>query len=238
MFIPVATAVAVLAAALAGYVMVKFYGVVFLGRPREEKLIEAHDAGGWEKIGLTWLAAGCVLLGLMPVAVVDLIGNITRLLVGQSLGNPSNWLYLSPINAERSSYSPLLLLVVVALVALATWMLVRYFFHGRIRRGPAWDCGFPAQTSRMQDTSEGFGQPVRVVFEPFFRMQRELPLPSDQSPRYRVTVDDHFWHWIYLPLARATEFISRVASKLQQGRISIYLLYSFLTLIALLFLVR
>lgn len=238
MFIPVATAVAVLAAALAGYVMVKFYGVVFLGRPREEKLIEAHDAGAWEKIGLAWLAAGCVLLGLMPVAVVDLIGNITRLLVGQSLGNPSNWLYLAPINAERSSYSPLLLLTVVALVALATWMLVRYFFHGRIRRGPAWDCGFPAQTSRMQDTAEGFGQPVRVVFEPFFRMQRELPLPSDQSPRYRVTVDDHFWHWIYLPLARATEFLSRMASKLQQGRISIYLLYSFLTLIALLFFVR
>ncbi len=238
MFIPVATAVAVLAAALAGYVMVKFYGVVFLGRPREEKLIEAHDAGAWEKIGLAWLAAGCVLLGLMPVAVVDLIGNITRLLVDQSLGNPSNWLYLAPINAERSSYSPLLLLTVVALVALATWMLVRYFFHGRIRRGPAWDCGFPAQTSRMQDTAEGFGQPVRVVFEPFFRMQRELPLPSDQSPRYRVTVDDHFWYWIYLPLARATEFLSRMASKLQQGRISIYLLYSFLTLIALLFFVR
>ena len=238
MFIPVATAVAVLAAALAGYVMVKFYGVVFLGRPREEKLIEAHDAGAWEKIGLAWLAAGCILLGLLPVAVVDLIGNVTRQLVGQTLGNPSNWLYLAPISAERSSYSPLLFLAVVALVALVTWSLVRYFFHGRVRRGPAWDCGFPAQTSRMQDTAEGFGQPVRVVFEPFFRMQRELPLPSDHSPRYRVIVDDHFWYWIYLPLARAAEFVSRVVGKLQQGRISVYLLYSFLTLIALLFFVR
>jgi hydrogenase-4 component B len=238
MFIPVATAVVVLAAALAGYVMVKFYGVVFLGQPREEKLSEAHDAGWWERAGLLWLAAGCVLLGLMPVSVINLIDRVTNQLVGHSLGNASNWLFLAPINAERSSYSPLLFLAVVATVVLATWLLVRHFYHGRVRRGPAWDCGYPAQTSRMQDTAEGFGQPVRVVFEPFFRMQRELPVPTDRSPRYRVDVDDHLWHWLYFPLARANEFVSRKVSTLQRGRISVYLMYSFLTLIVLLFLVR
>src|SRR5207344_2913932 len=40
MLIPVAAAAVALTAALAGYVMVKFYGVVFLGQPREEKLAE------------------------------------------------------------------------------------------------------------------------------------------------------------------------------------------------------
>lgn len=238
MFIPVATAVVVLAAALAGYVMVKFYGVVFLGRPREEKLSDAHDAGPWERAGLAWLAAGCVLLGLMPVAVINLIDKVTQQLVGHSLGNASNWLFLAPINAERASYSPVLFLAVVAAIVLFTWLLVRHFYHGRHRRGPAWDCGFPAQTARMQDTAEGFGQPVRVVFEPFFRTSRTLPVPTDRSPRYRVDVDDHLWHWLYLPLARAIQTISRLVSRLQQGRISVYLLYSFVTLIVLLFLVR
>ena len=38
MFVPVATAALALVVALAGYVMVKFYGVVFLGLPREESL--------------------------------------------------------------------------------------------------------------------------------------------------------------------------------------------------------
>ena len=37
MLVPVAAAAVALAAALAGYVMVKFYGVVFLGQPRELK---------------------------------------------------------------------------------------------------------------------------------------------------------------------------------------------------------
>ena len=238
MFIPVATAVVVLAAALAGYVMVKFYGVIFLGRPREEKLIDAHDAGIWEKAGLAWLAAGCVVLGLFPVNVIEVLDQVTRQLLGQGLGNAANWLFLAPIKPDRSSYSPLLFLAVVALVVVATWYLVRHFYHGRIRRGPAWDCGYPLQTARMQDTAEGFGQPVRQVFEPFFRMQRTLPSPADRAPRYRVTVEDHLWHWLYLPIGRVTEFASTMVNKLQQGRISVYLLYSFFTLIALLLLVR
>jgi hypothetical protein len=90
----------------------------------------------------------------------------------------------------------------------------------------------------MQDTAEGFGQPIRQVFEPFFRMERELPTPFDSAPRYRVRIDDHLWHWLYLPVARSAEFLARVAGLIQQGRISVYLTYSFCTLLALLFFVR
>ena len=39
------------------------------------------------------------------------------------------------------------------------------------------------------DTAEGFGQPIRQIFEPFYLMKRELPTPFDTAPRYRVTVD-------------------------------------------------
>src|SRR6266404_1771270 len=45
MLVPVAAAALVLAVALSAYVMVKFYGVIFLGRPREANLAYAHDAG-------------------------------------------------------------------------------------------------------------------------------------------------------------------------------------------------
>ncbi len=89
----------------------------------------------------------------------------------------------------------------------------------------------------MQDTAEGFGQPIRQIFEPFFRMERELPSPFDAHPRYRVTISDHFWHWIYLPVAATVERLSRLIGLLQQGRIAVYLLYSFLTLIAVLLVV-
>jgi hypothetical protein len=90
----------------------------------------------------------------------------------------------------------------------------------------------------MQDTAEGFGQPIRQIFEPFFRMQRELPTPFDRQPRYRVVVDDHVWHALYLPIAALVARVARLVGLLQQGRIATYLLYSFATLIALLLLVR
>jgi hypothetical protein len=90
----------------------------------------------------------------------------------------------------------------------------------------------------MQDTAEGFGQPVRQVFEPFFRIERELPAPFDAAPRYRVKVEDQLWYWCYLPVARAVERLTALVTVLQRGRISVYLLYSFGTLLVLLFLVR
>ena len=39
-------AIVALAAGLAGYVMVKFFGIVFLGQPREPWLAVAHDVMG------------------------------------------------------------------------------------------------------------------------------------------------------------------------------------------------
>jgi hypothetical protein len=84
----------------------------------------------------------------------------------------------------------------------------------------------------MQDTAEGFGQPIRQIFEPFFVMKRELPTPFDTQPRYRVTIDDHFWRWCYVPVIDLADTIARLMGKLQQGRISVYLMYSFITLVA------
>ncbi len=236
MLIPVVAALIALVAALAGYTMVKFFGVVFLGRPREEKLRQAQDAGTWERLGMLLLVAGCIALGLAPVAFVEAIGPVTQALVGSGLGGmagSSPWL-LVPVDVEVASYGPAIFLLGVAASFLLAFALVRALYHGRVRRAPPWDCGYPWQSSRMQDTAEGFGQPIRQIFEPAFRMERELPSPFDRTPRYRVIVGDHFWHWLYLPVAAAVERTARLIGLLQQGRIAVYLLYSFLTVIGVL----
>jgi formate hydrogenlyase subunit 3/multisubunit Na+/H+ antiporter MnhD subunit len=241
MLVPVVAGGVALVAALAAYVMVKFFGVIFLGLPREERLAQAHDAGSWERVGLVWLAAGCVLLGLFPAQVIVAIDAVTQPLVGAGLAEAvrtHGWLLLAPVSPERASYSAIGFLLVVAASFLLAFVLVRLLYHGRLRRAAPWDCGFPRLNARMQDTAEGFGQPIRQVFEPFFRMQRELPTPFDAAPRYRVVVDDHLWHWLYLPLAALVERASRLVGLLQRGRISVYLLYSFVTLLLMLLLVR
>ena len=62
--------------------------------------------------------------------------------------------------------------------------------------------------------------------------------PFGARPRFHLEIRDRFWKWIYFPVAWATEFASRQIGRIQVGSISIYLLYSFLTIIFLLVFVR
>jgi len=239
MLVPLAAAGVALVAALGAYAMVKFFGVIFLGQPREQKLQHAHDATPLERIGLAWLAALCVGLGLAPIAAIDVIDPVTRMLVGFGLGatvHANGWLVLAPVSLQRASYSPLVFAFAVAAGTLFAVLLVHIVYHARARRAPAWDCGFGQRNARMQDTAEGFGQPIRQIFEPLFRMRRELPSAFDTRPRYRVIVEDHFWHWIYKPVQAMVERAASLAGRVQQGRIAIYLLYSFATLVVMLLL--
>jgi hydrogenase-4 component B len=239
MLVPVVAALIALVAALAGYTMVKFFGVIFLGQPREEKLARAHDAGLLERAGMVWLALGCLALGLLPVQFIQLIDPVTQRLVGAGLAHrvaTSGWL-LAPNGLGQASYGPVVFLLgVLATFALA-YLLVRRFYHGRLRRAIAWACGDPWGTARMQDTAEGFGQPIREIFEPFFLLHRELPTPFDDKPRYAVVIEDRFWRWLYLPAVHAAGVLARFVGRMQQGRISTYLLYSFVTLAATLMVV-
>ena len=241
MLLPVVAGAVALIAALAGFAMVKFFGIVFLGQPREEALSHAQDASRLERLGLLWLGVGCVLLGLFPNVVIALLDPVTRLLVNSGLSgaaNNQNWWLLAPINEDRASYSPAIFLgSILVFVPLVYWF-VRRSYHGRMHRVDAWDCGFPLQTSRMQDSAEGFGQPIRRIFSPFFKRTREHPSPFDTHPRYRSLVEDPFWYWLYLPIARIVEHGTRLIAFLQQGRIAIYLLYSFITLLTLLVVTR
>ncbi len=233
MFVPLGAAVLALTAALAAYVMVKFYGVVFLGQPREASLSEARDPSWLERIGLLWLAIGCIAIGIVPQLAMRPAAGVTGMLLGQTVATSSLW-WIAPIAPQQASYSGVILLAGILGTIGITFLLVRLLAHGRLRRVPAWDCGYPHQTARMQDTAEGFGQPIRHMFGAFFRIERDLPTPDDIAPRYRMRLEDRIWRTLYLPIARATQKIADMVSILQSGSLSIYLLCSFLTLIVLL----
>jgi len=235
MLLPLGAALVVLAAALAAYVMVKFYGVIFLGQPREATLLRAHDANVLERVGLVWLALGCVTLGLIPAQVVGALRTVVRQVAHVDLPNPTApWWLLEPLTGRQASYSGLALFVAVTAVVLLTICVVRLFYHQRVRHSAPWDCGFARLDARMQDSAEGFGQPIRHIFEPFFAMRRELPSPFDRAPRYRVFIGDRIWQRLYEPLGSLVQRVADTFAVLQQGRIATYLLYSFVTLVALL----
>jgi formate hydrogenlyase subunit 3/multisubunit Na+/H+ antiporter MnhD subunit len=239
--IPLAAAALALAGALTAMCFVKVFGVAFLGQPRSGQAVGGREAGGWEQFGMAWLAALCVLLGLAPAWMIGVMDPIALGLLDYSLaysGVAVNWLWLTPVAPERASYSPVIFLAVIVAVVLAAYWVVRLLYHGRLRRGPAWDCGYPEQSARMQDTAEGFAQPIQQIFAPVYEIESHHPDPSDRTPHYSAEVRDRAWRWIYYPIAHAAAFCSRLVGRIQTGRVSIYLMYSFVTIIFLLAFVR
>ena len=235
MLVPIGAAAFALTVALAAYVLVKFYGVIFLGRAREAALERAHDASWLERCGLAWFALACAVLGLFPIVVLGALDRVNTELLGASLGNQAtSWWAVVPTSTARAVYSPFAFAAGIAVAVLAAFLLVRGIYHGRVRESTSWNCGLPEQSARMQDTAEGFGQPIRRIFAPFFRIRRHLPAPLDPAPHYALDLTDHWWDWLYQPVADAVKACADRIGVLQQGSIAQYLLYSFVTLVALL----
>ncbi|MDA8389278.1 MAG: hydrogenase 4 subunit B [Gammaproteobacteria bacterium] len=237
MAVPLGAAAVVLVAGLAAYVMVKFYGITFLGQPREAALKNAHDAGFGERIALLLLAGGCLFLGLFPAWTVDLFRPAAAQLIDPGAARDTlegHVLFCRLHAATHADYGPLIVLGALALVSAALVLILRRLAPAPLRRVAPWNGGHDTRTARMQDTAEGFGQPIRQVFAPFFRMQIQRPAPAETAPVYASRVEDPLWYALYLPITRSVCRMSEWVALLRRRRIAIYLLYAFVTLIILL----
>ena len=201
-----------------------FFGVIFLGRPArsaEKRRTPGPRAAGPVAHG----AASCWGFSGAVVEVIDPTRRAGRARAPKrprSTGSPGTRRPNARLQPAVSSWS-----------RSPSWPHNRRrapLYHGprRAPRGIAAPC-----TARMQDTAK-VSASRSARFEPFFRGHRELPAVA--APRYRVRPRTRGTG--YLRIGDSIESISRVVGLLQRGRISIYLLYSFLTLVALLFLTQ
>jgi hydrogenase-4 component B len=243
--IPVTAAVLALAAALAAACFVKAYGVAFLGRPRSRHVTHAHEVSTGMLAAMGLLAGLCLLLGVLPTTVIEALGPVTQLLVGQTLPSATarGWLWLTPVAPEVASYSAPLVVLGIAFV-----FGVGYFLLKRrakpTRQGYAWDCGFGPLNARMQYTSSAFSQPIRRVFAPAWKIEEPIEVRREAGPlgralslRHQLHVHD--WSWLkgYLPIGRLVLGAARRIGYIQTGSIHTYLLYSFVTLLVFLWII-
>jgi formate hydrogenlyase subunit 3/multisubunit Na+/H+ antiporter MnhD subunit len=245
LLIPLGAALMALAAALTAATFVKMYGVVFLGHPREQHARKPRDPGFAMKLGMGMAVAACALLGVFPTVAIQALGGVTAKLTGGAIeaeSHPYHWLWLVPLNANRASYSaPIVFLGMLVFIG-GAWFLLNTRPR-TVRKTPLWDCGFQKITSRMQYNSSSFAMPIRRVLGFVFDI-REVIWPSQpglapsqlRNSTYRLRIRDRVWNLAYKPVADASFWAARQAGKLQHGRIQIYILYSFVTIITLLLL--
>ena len=237
--VPAAGGLLALAAALAAACFVRFYGVVFLGRPRSDAARAATEVDSWSLSAMAALALFCVLAGILPGGLIDLLGPAVELAVDARLQPQATnaWFTLIPVAEVRSSYSGILVLVFIAISGGAVAWLVHRLASRRLRRGPAWDCGFPNADPITQYGGGSFAQPIRRVMAPLLATCETvtMPPPGDTAPaRLAVRTEDLAWSRIYRPLMAAIAGATTRMNALQFLTIRRYLSLVFGSLILLL----
>jgi hydrogenase-4 component B len=148
-------------------------------------------------------------------------------------------LSIIPVAESRSSYNGLLVFAFITISTLAAVEVIHRFASRAVRRGPAWDCGFPEPSSATQYTADSFAQPIRRVFGEVVFLARErvdMPVPGDARPaRLTVTLRDPLWDAIYAPVSGAVWFAAEKLSYLQFLTIRQFLSLVFAVLVGLLF---
>jgi formate hydrogenlyase subunit 3/multisubunit Na+/H+ antiporter MnhD subunit len=243
LIVPAIGATLALSAALAAACFVKAFGVSFLGRPRSIAAEQARETDPISLGAMLTLALLCLLAGVLPGLCIDLLAPVVLGLSGARMPAQSTlaWLSIVPVAESRSSYNGLLVFLFIAASTLMTIEVIHRFASRAVRRGPAWDCGFPLASSSTQYTADSFAQPIRRVFGSVVFLAREhvdMPLPGDRrSARLKVTLRDPPWEFVYVPLAVGIGVASERLNHLQFLSIRQYLSLVFIALIGLLLVV-
>jgi len=240
LLVPAVGALLALSAALAAACFVKAFGVSFLGRPRTPAAAQAKETDTESLAAMFLLAALCLVAGVLPGIFLDALAPVSQTLVGASMPHQSGlaWLTIVPIAESRSSYNGLLVFVFIAISGGLGAFVIHRLASDRLRRGPAWDCGYPDPSPATQYTASSFAQPIRRVYGTLvFRAREvgEMPTPGSLAPA-RLTVDirDLIWDYAYAPVARLIGFGADRLNVLQFLTIRRYLSLVFGALVLLL----
>ncbi len=238
--VPAVGALLALSAALAAACFVKAFGVSFLGRPRTPAAADARETDSSSLAAMFFLAALCLVAGVLPGIFIDALAPVTHALVGMSMPHQSglDWLTVVPIAESRSSYNGLLVFIFVTLSGTIAAFVIHRLASDKLRRGPAWDCGYPDPRPSTQYTASSFAQPIRRVFgTSIFRAREigEMPPPGSTAPaRLTVELRDLIWDAAYAPIAAFIGYAAERLNVLQFLTIRSYLTLVFAALVLLL----
>jgi heme/copper-type cytochrome/quinol oxidase subunit 2 len=150
----------------------------------------------------------------------------------------AQWLSIVPIAESRSSYDGLLVFLFMTVSGTLAAFAIHRLASDRLRRSPAWDCGYPDASVVTQYSATSFAQPIRRVFGTVvFRAREtaEMAPPDDTRPaRLTVELHDPIWEWIYAPLVGAIGIVADRLNHLQFLTIRQFLTLVFCTLVVLL----
>ncbi len=233
-----------MAVALAAAAMLRFLGLVFLGRPRTPRAAGAEDATGLMRAALAFGGAVCALLAIFAAPMLTLAAGVVGGLLGEGAAPPAAGLHLV-LGEAGARYAPWAVAALLATLGWALWYGLRRLGAPNPRRAPAWDCGFLPPPADMpfgdpltQVSAAGSAQPIRRSLGGLaltLREAHEAAPPGSAAPaRLRGLARDHGFAALLWPLARARRAAGHQAERLRDLPLSAYLALALGTLVLLL----
>jgi hydrogenase-4 component B len=240
LLVPAVGALLALSAALAAACFVKAFGVTFLGRPRTPAARRGHETDRFSLAAMFCLATLCLVAGILPGLFIDALAPAVKELAGESMPFQAGveWLSIVPIAESRSSYNGLLVFLFMIISGTLAASGIHRLASDKLRRAPAWDCGYPDASPATQYTANSFAQPIRRVFGAVVFRAREAgempPLGDVRPARLTVELHDLIWEALYAPVAGGVASASERLNGLQFLTIRKYLSLVFAAVILLL----
>lgn len=233
--LPLAALIAPILALVGGLAVitfVKLYGIIFLGAPRSDAAAQSHEAAKAMTRPMALLAAGCLLIGMAPLLLIQLITPVVSF-----YGNLA-----SPAIAAVSSQVPLLPLTVVNILLVVLVMIIGFAYLKKVRSAPSsqgatWGCGYLAPTPRMQYTGTSFSEMIvslaGAIIAPLRRRPKLDTTMARPGARFDYTPAETVLDQVLTPIFQWTGFGFSYLRKVQHGQLHIYVLYIFATLCVL-----
>jgi hydrogenase-4 component B len=202
----------------------KALGVGFLGQPRTPRPPLPPEPG-IGRLSLFLSSALVLALGLLTFWIFPELGQGFHLEhLAQQIA-PAN-LQIHPVHASFSTMSSTVLAI---FLVIATLVIHRFSKHQPRRAVPFWN-GANSQREGLQVSGTGYTTSLQRTFALFYRPRWHL-----KEGRYRVELRDWFEERLYPSLDRHLRSLSRWASRLQIGYVTLYTLYIFLAFLIALF---
>ena len=222
--------------ALALGCFVRFFGIAFLGRSRNEIADHAHESDVFMLIAMGISSILVVACGIYPTPVMWAACSALKLdpgFVATAMGTVG-W----GGSGNFVTFSPLLLLVLLAIISVAVFMAVSGS-STFVEEDVTWNCGtYP--TPRQQYSAIGFSKPVRRAFDYMLKPKRQVTYVRKDHAyfgrqlSYKLEIPDMITEKLYAPFQQRFVKISAVLRHLQQGSVRLYVGYVMAAMVAVL----
>jgi hydrogenase-4 component B len=213
---------------------VKVYGIVFLGVPRADTYTAKHEAGWQMLVPMLLLGLLCVVIGLAPGAVTETLQQVSLTILPVALKTKGLALNgLVPTTMITLSGVALLGLI----LALAVWYRRRVAETGSSKT-VTWGCGYQRPAPRMQYSASSFAEMLTSLFafvlKPHNHQPERITGLFPGKSHFFSHVPEAVLELVYIPALANLYHRFAGFRRLQSGILQQYVLYSLVTLIALL----